>query len=83
MIPITPESIALFEQYKWLDGTPVFRKLIERGKVALQMQEDGIAPEEIKKQLEFAESFTYRDVTYDWRNTDFRLEEQIPLLERN
>jgi hypothetical protein len=83
MIPITPESIALFEQYKWLDGTHVFRKLIERGKVALQMQEDGVNPEEIKRQLEYAESFTYRNVTYDWRNIDFRLEEQIPLLERN
>ncbi len=64
-------------------GQPLFRKGVEKYRLGIQMTKDGITPEKIKEQLEYATEFSYKGKTYSWPETDFRIKGSIPHDEKD
>jgi len=60
-----PEELAYLSTWRY-KGNPVFQKSLEKYNLALEMQKDGVSPENIRKQLEYAVSFTYKGESYNW-----------------
>ena len=62
-------------------GEKYFRKGIEKYRLGLKMIKDGIKPEEVKRQLEYATSFEYQGSRYQWPEARFSIKGKIPVLE--
>lgn len=64
----------MFEKMTY-HGQPMFGKAIEKYKLALKLLEQGEKPEEIRKKLEYATSYSVNgQKLFDWPPTDVKVE---------
>jgi hypothetical protein len=75
--PYTEQDLDFLSQF-YYNGKPMFRKIVERGRLGLLMRADGYSPEEIQKKLLNAQTFEYKGRAYDFRDTDFSIKGKIP-----
>lgn len=78
--PLEEEDLAFLSKFAF-NGVPMFRKGIERYRIALAMKETGKSPEWIRKDLEYAHEYQYNNVHYRWMPTVIMIEGEIPKVE--
>jgi len=61
-----------------LNGEMMFGKGISKYSLALKMRDNGVSPEKIKANLEYAEEYRYRGKEYSWPAADFTIIGRIP-----
>jgi hypothetical protein len=71
------EDLKLMERCAY-KGQPLFRKGTEKYRLGMQMIKDGMTPENVKEQLEYATKFSYKGKEYSWPETDFSIKGGIP-----
>jgi hypothetical protein len=76
---LTEKDLEFLGNFRY-KGKKMFAKGIEKYRLSLEMIKDEIAPEQVKKQLEYATEFTYKGRQYSWQESNFRIKGKIPLF---
>ncbi|MDO8508115.1 MAG: hypothetical protein Q7S27_00355 [Nanoarchaeota archaeon] len=76
--PLNKEDLNFLSGFEY-KGKKIFKKGIEKYTLGLEMIGDGVSKDEIKKQLEYSTSFTYKGRTYNWPESKFSIKGNLPM----
>lgn len=64
-------------------GEPIFGHAVEKYRLAMEMEKEGHDPDRIREALEFATSFEYRGIQFEWPHNGFDIDGAIPRVRRS
>ena len=76
--PLSEKDLEWMSQFKY-KGELLFRKGIEKYSLGLKMIKDGVDPNKVKEQLEYATSFEYKGTKFEWGISEWNLKGKIPV----